>query len=570
MKFFKRISSSHALLANLIEYGVDRVFLVPGESYLGVLDALNDFPLLDVVTCRHEAGAGFMAVADGRLARRAGVVMVSRGPGATNASIAVHTAQQDAVPLILIIGQVPVGSLGREAFQEIDYQKMFGGIAKWVAEPTSPEQLAGVAAKAMQLAVSGTPGPVVIVLPEDIQQQEVPVALYTQPSTIIGAPTVEAVAQLKAMLRQAKRPLIVAGGSFDLQGGREALRAFAESWNVPVAVSFRRHDLFPNDHPLYAGDLGLSNPAPQMQAFHDCDLLMALGTRFGDITSQGYNFPLMPRPSQTVVHCFQEYSAIGRQFVVDLGIVCNPVLLVRQALPESATPATRHAGWTRRLRSIYEEIARWPVPGKGNADGITVTEMAQVLADKAPSGTLVCLDAGTFGAPFYRHFPFGRSHRLLAPISGAMGYGVPAAVAAQLREPDTRVVCVVGDGGFMMTGNEMIAAVSRRLPILFLLSNNDQYGSIRLHQDNQYPGRHAGTSLFNPDFLELARAFGVASERVTTFDQLAPAFARGLAVKDGPYFLEVRTKLPVVAAAHVAALEVCTDSKQVTRYEAND
>ncbi|GAA5233154.1 pyruvate decarboxylase [Verticiella sediminum] len=539
--------SSHAFLGTLAANGVDRVFLVPGESYLGVLDALNDFPDIDVVTCRHEAGAGFMAVADGRLTRRPGVALVSRGPGATNASIAVHTAQQDAVPMILIVGQVPVASLRRGAFQEIDYFRMFGGIAKWVVEPTDPAQLAEVAAKAMHVAVSGTPGPVVVVLPEDIQQQLVPNARVHLPLLAGATPRAESVAALRRLLEQAERPLIVAGGGFDVPGGRTALLRFAEAWQVPVAVSFRRHDVFPNCHPLYVGDLGLANPEQQMAAFHSSDVLLALGTRLGDITSQGYTFPRMPRPAQTVVHCYPDAHPIGLHFAVDLGLPCDPLSLVSAALPleESSVPSGR-ACWAGSLRGLYEDHARWPAPSKDEPEGLAFVDVVKTLARAAPENSLLCLDAGTFAAPFYRHYPFGAGQRLFAPLSGAMGFGVPAALAAQLREPGTRVVCAVGDGGFMMTGNEMIMAVARHLPILLILSNNNNYGSIRAHQDREYPGRHAGTTLVNPDFTATAHAFGMAAEHVTSSTQVEDAINRGLNAA-GPYLIEVRTRLTQVA-----------------------
>lgn len=541
------VTASHAFLGNLAAHGVDRIFLVPGESYLGILDAFNDFPDIDVVTCRHEAGAGFMAVADGRLARRPGVAMVSRGPGATNASIAVHTAQQDAVPMILVIGQVPVASLRREAFQEIDYQQMFRGIAKWVVEPTDPAQLPEIASKAGRVALSGTPGPVVVVLPEDVQQQLVPDVRWESPSLAAAAPLPESVAALRRILEGADRPLLVAGGAFDVPGGRAALRRFAEAWHLPVAVSFRRHDLFPNSHPLYVGDLGLANPRRQMDAFHSSDVVLALGTRFGDITSQGYTFPLMPRPSQTVVHCHPDAHFIGLHFIADLGLPCDPVRLVAETLPLEGTRSARHTGWVQELRTLHEDHARWPAPAGDAPEGLAFVDVIQALARVAPEESLVCLDAGTFAAPFYRHYPFGPGQRLFAPLAGAMGFGVPGAVAAQLREPGTRVICGVGDGGFMMTGNEMITAVARQLPILFLLSNNNNYGSIRLHQDREYPGRHAGTTLVNPDFTAMARAFGMPAEHVTESAQIEDALRRGLAAQ-GPYFIEVRTRLAQVAA----------------------
>lgn len=536
-------TSSHALLSVFAANGIDRIFQVPGESYLGILDALGDFLSIDVVTCRHEAGAGFMACADGRLTRRPGVLMVSRGPGASNASIAVHTAQQDAIPLILIVGQILKKDLRREAFQEIDYQKMFGSIAKWVVEATEPSQLGEIAFKAIRIATSGTPGPVVVVIPEDIQQQQTPqhrwVVRPNEPTTAVAATLDE----LRARLERAERPLIIAGGAFDKPQGRETLLAFAKTWHIPVAVAFRRHDIFPNRHPLYVGDLGLSNPENQMLAFHSSDLILALGTRLDDITTQGYTFPKLPQPQQTLVHCYPDDHIVGLHFAPDFGLTCDPVALAADLTPrERPRIAEIRHNWSQQLRGIFEKIAEWPT--READDGVTFAHVVRSLAQQAPKDAIICLDAGTFAAPVYRHFSFSYPQRLMAPLSGAMGYGVPAAVATQLRHPQAKVICMVGDGGFMMTGNEMIAAVERKLPILFILSNNKCYASIRIQQELQYLGRHVGTSLFNPNFIRIVEGFGMQSEAVTETGQIEAAIARGLAAR-GPYFIEVQTSLKV-------------------------
>ena len=545
-------TSSHALLKVLSDNGIDRVFLVPGESYLGILDALNDFPDIDVVTCRHEGGASFMACADGRLTHRPGVVLVSRGPGATNASIGVHTAQQDGIPLILIVGQIPKEHLRKEAFQEIDYQKMYGSIAKWVVEVTDPEKLAEAAFKAIRVATSGTPGPVVIVIPEDIQQQDVtqPAWQVVRHAPVTASP--DTMRQVTALVNAASRPLIVAGGALDSDGGRQALKTLAEKCHIPVAVSFRQHDIFPNTHELFVGDLGLSNPADQIAAFERSDLIIALGTRFGDITSQGYTFPTLPRPEQTFIHVYPDERQIGLHFSADIGIPCDPELFAR-ALAEIAQPYSDHIGvarraWASTLREIHQRIACYPTSKKVD-DGVPFVTVVEKLAALAESNTIICLDAGTFAAPVYRHFPFVYPQRLVAPLVGAMGYGTPAAVASQLRHPDRPVVCMVGDGGFLMTGNEMIAAVERDLPILFILSNNHCYGSIRVHQDKSYADRRpVGTTLGNPDFVALARAFGVEAERVDALDQIDAALSRGLRARR-PYLIEVSTSLSAILSS---------------------
>jgi len=536
-------SSSHALLSVFQAHGIDRVFLVPGESYLGILDALYDFPGIDAVTCRHESGAGFMAVADARLTGRPGIALVSRGPGATNASIAVHTAQQDALPLVLIVGQVPRADLRREAFQEIDYRRMFGTIAKWVFEATDPAQLAEAAFKAIRIATSGTPGPVVLVIPEDLQQQPVAQPRWVAHANPRTQPEAATLGELQRRIAAAERPLIVAGGAFEAPGGREALATLAEAWQIPVALSFRRHDVFSNLHPLYVGELGLANPKVQIETFRESDLILALGTRFGDITSQGYSFPDLPRPAQTFVHAYADDHIVGLHFAPDFGLVCDPVALARALTPQAAPQfAPARVDWGRRLKAIWEAHASWPQRSAG--DGIDFVQVVKALRAQANADAIVCLDAGTFAAPVYRHFGFVPPQRLMSPLSGTMGYGTPAAIAAQLRFPGRQVICMVGDGGFMMTGNEMIAAVERKLPILFILANNGSYASIRIQQELHYPGRVLGTNLFNPDFEQIARAFGMRAQRVVREQDIAAAIASGLAARE-PSFIEVKASLAV-------------------------
>ena len=431
-------TSSHSMLSVFVANAIDRVFLVPGESYLGILDALGDFPEIDVVTCRHESGAGFMACADGRLTRRPGVTMVSRGPGATNAAIAVHTAQQDAIPFILVIGQVSRDKLRLGAFQEVDYQQLYGSIAKWVVEVTDPERLAEVAFKAIRISTNGTPGPVVIAIPEDVQQQVEARPSWEAVRTAPTLPLQTTVAQIAQLLSDAERPLIIAGGALDTPDGRGSLRRIAEEYGVPVVVSFRQHDLFPHDHPLYAGDLGLANPAEQIATFATSDLIVALGTRLGDITTQGYRFPIHPKPAQILIHCYPDDRVIGAHFSADIGIVCDPAVLA-DSLVDACAPAvhgSKRRRWADNVRDIAVRHAQWPQPS--TRDDLRVDDVIRELAHNAPDDVIICLDAGTFAAPVYRHFPFRPPHRLMAPLSGAMGYGTPAAIAAQLATPRGR------------------------------------------------------------------------------------------------------------------------------------
>ena len=540
----KTFTSSHALFQVFSDHDMDRVFLVPGESYLGLLDALVDFPNIDVVTCRHEGGAGYMAVADGRLTRRPGVALVSRGPGASNAAIAVHTAQQDAVPMILIIGQIAARDLRREAFQEIDYQNMFGSIAKWVFECQTPEQLAEAAFKAIRLACSGVPGPVVLVIPEDIQQQEVEKPALKNHAPIFGLPDAHTMAAITDKLSTAKRPVIIAGGEFDCPGGREALSAFAHQWQLPVMVSFRRQDIFANDDPLYVGDLGLSNPAAQMASLQQSDFILALGTRLGDITTQNYAFPKYAQATQTLLHCYPDSRIINWDTVADFPLVCDPVGFVKSLTQVTATtPSADRVQWLNTLRGHAQAWAAWP--NRAPKQGVNFTEVVHAIMDHVPRDTTICLDAGTFAAPVYRHFTFKTGQRLMAPLAGAMGYGTPAALACAMRQPTRTTVCIVGDGGFLMTGNEMILAVERQLPIVFVVSNNCSYGSIRLHQERGYPGRVSGTSLFNPDFYDLARSFGMEAVRIETKEEIACVLQHAIAARK-PILIEVNSSLDAI------------------------
>jgi acetolactate synthase I/II/III large subunit len=535
-------TSSHALLSTFAQNGIDRVFLVPGESYLGILDALGDFPEIDVVTCRHEGGAAFMACADGRLTGRPGVVMVSRGPGATNAAIGIHTAQQDAVPVVLVVGQIPKADLRKEGFQEIDYQKMFSSMAKWVFEVSSPDQLESAAFKAIRIATSGTPGPVVLVIPEDVQQQPVELHDWKAIKHVRTLPDEVSVARIRTMLRSAVRPLIIAGGGMATDAGRESLLTLARAYGIPVAVSFRHHDIFPNRDPLYVGDLGLVNSSDQIEAFQSSDLIFALGTRLGDITSQGYTFPSHPSPQQKLIHCWPDSHIVGLNIEPDIGVVCDPVALA-EALIQNSGDFQNRSDWTRKLRSIFERYAAWPKHAVN--DGVPFSEVVRSLAIQVPGDVAICLDTGMFAAPVYRHFPFAFPQILMASQCGAMGYGTSAAVATQLRRPGKKTVCIVGDGGFLMTGPEMIAAIERKLPILFILSNNNCYGSIRLHQHRKYPGRHVGTNLFNPDFLTLAQGFGAVAERLARTEDVHDAIARGLA-SESTYLIEISTSLDAI------------------------
>ncbi|PHK92913.1 pyruvate decarboxylase [Pseudoroseomonas rhizosphaerae] len=538
-------TAAEILLDTLAARGADRAFCVPGESYIALLDALHAHPSIDLVTCRHEGGAGFMAVADAKLTGRPGIVLVSRGPGACNAAIALHTAEQDAVPLILLVGQIEKRDLRRRAFQEIDYAAMFGGIAKWVGEATHPDEVPELIARAWNMATQGVPGPVVLALPEDVLAA--PCAVPALPPTRLAGAALPAAttAELAGLLRRAERPILLAGHGLDVAGGREALLAFAEAWRLPVAVSFRRQDLFPNDHPLYAGDLGLRNPDAQRATFAESDLVLALGTRLTDITTQGYSWPA---PGQRLVHVCADPRFLGWLFPAELAIAAEaPAVLASLAAEPPAAPPGRNA-WNQRLRQLQEADSRATV--EGFPDGLPFLRVAQLVGACAPADAIVTLDAGTFAAPFYRKLSWRPPQRLLAPISGAMGFGVPAAVAAALRHPERAVICAVGDGGALMTGSELAVGMARGLPIKLLLSDNGSYASIRIHQERQHPGRVSGTDLANPDLGAWCAAFGAPLLRVDSEADM-PALEAALRAP-GPLVAVVRTSLRAVLPREAA------------------
>jgi acetolactate synthase-1/2/3 large subunit len=423
---------------------------------------------------------------------------------------------------------------------------MYGGIAKWVAEAIDAEQVPELAAKAVRIATSGTPGPVVLVIPEDLQFPEAPLPADIVQKRRPSVPAPEDIVEIRALLERAQRPLIIAGGGLDVPGGRAALLAFAERWNAPVAVSFRRQDMFANAHPLYAGDLGLANPKHQIALFQDSDLILALGTRLGDITTQNYSFPEYPRPRQTLVHCHDDSRIIGQHFIADIGIVASPKALAEALVDGPALP-TRD--WSRKVQTAYEDYATWTV--KTAPDGVVFGNVVHALNEVLTEDGIVVADAGTLSSHVYRHVPFCYPQRLLAPISGAMGYGVPGAVAAALRHPGQQVICLVGDGGFMMTGSEFMTAIARKLPLLILLSNNSSYASIRIHQERHYPGRVVATDLVNPDFAALARAYGAAAYSIDREEDILPVL-RAATQATGPRLIEVKasleTYLPAISA----------------------
>jgi acetolactate synthase I/II/III large subunit len=530
-----RRSGAQVLVDQLKIHGADTVFCVPGESYLAVLDALYDANSIGLVTCRQEGGAAMMADAYGKLTGKPGLCMVTRGPGASNASAGLHVAMQDSTPLILFIGQVARDTLEREAFQEIDYRRMFGQFAKWVAQIDDPRRIPEFMSRAFHTATSGRPGPVVLALPEDMLTEAVEVADAQPFSPVETAPGAAAMARFRAMLAAAKRPfLLLGGGAWDEDAVR-AIEAFAAANQLPVGCGFRRQDRFDNGHPCYAGDVGIGVNPKLGQRIKEADLLIALGPRLGEMTTGGYTLLDIPTPKQPLVHVHPDPEELGRVYQPTLAINATPRAFARAAaaLAPIASPV-----WAAATAAAHGEYHAWRKPTRSPGE-IQMAEIMLWLETQLPADAIVTNGAGNFATWVHRFHQYRRFGTQLAPTSGSMGYGFPAALAAKIVHPDRPVLCVAGDGDFLMTGQELATAVQRRLGVIVLILNNGMYGTIRMHQERHHPGRVIGTDLHNPDFAALARAYGAYGEIVARTAEFAPAFQRAQGA-GGPAILELR------------------------------
>ncbi len=537
-------TAARVLVEGLRQHAVDRVFCVPGESYLPVLDALYGEASIQVITCRHEGGAGFMAVADAKMTGGVGVVMVSRGPGAANATIAVHTSEQDAVPLLLLVGQVARQERGRGAFQEVDYGKTFADMAKGVREIHDPEEMGEALAWACHLAQTPTPGPVVLVLPEDMLREKTR-SPASRPREITPLPLrpddVHAIAE---RLSAARRPLMIVGGCLQDTQARRELLAASEALALPVVLSFKNQDIFPNDHPNFAAYLGYGTPPQVIEALSEADLVLAVGTRLGDVTTQGFRFP---KPQQPLVHVYPDGAKIGCNFQVSLSVVADPSRFLR-ALREDAPPLEDMGArrtWCEGLHAGFRTLAKYDL--RDPADGIDFGHVIQALGKQLSDDAVIAMDAGNFGGWLHRHHCFNPRQKLIGVISGAMGMGVPGAVAAALRYPDRQVVSVIGDGGFLMTGQELATAVHYGARPRLFVANNGSYATIRLHQEKAYPGRPVATDLSNPDFARLAEAYGATGFTIEDAASVEDVVAAALAVA-GPVVVDVKTSLERISA----------------------
>ncbi|NML17475.1 thiamine pyrophosphate-binding protein [Azohydromonas caseinilytica] len=538
----------HLLVEALIAQGVDTVFGVPGESFLAALDGFHQHrDAIRFIACRHEGGASFMAEAQGKLTGRPGVCFVTRGPGATNAAIGVHTAFQDSTPLLLLVGQVAREQRDREAFQELDYRQVFGpgtlGLAKWVAEVDDAERLPEYLARAFHVAMQGRPGPVVLALPEDVLSGPASAPVLPRVEPVQAWPAPGALRELRTLLLQAQRPFVIAGGSGWTAESAQALQRFAENWNLPVGCGFRFQDCFDNRHPNYAGDVGIALNPRLAQRVREADLLIAVGVRLGEMTTGGYTLIEAPRPRQKLVHLHAGAEELGRVYAADLLLQCSLAAAGKALETLSAPPEVAWGEWTAAARADYE-ANRVPPP-------VAPLDMAQVVLSierLAPADSLYTNGAGNYSGWLHRYLRYrGLQHHgrtQLAPTAGAMGYGLPAAVAASLLYPERSAINLAGDGDFLMTGQELATAMAYGANrgagrLVSIVVDNGTYGTIRMHQERHYPGRVSGSDLFNPDFAALARSYGWRAARVERTEDFEPAFVEALS-EGAPMLLHLK------------------------------
>ena len=524
------------LVANLLAQGADLAFCVPGESYLPVLDALYDVrDRLRLIVCRQEGGAAYMAEAYGKLTGRPGIALVTRGPGASNAAVGIHTAVQDSSPMIVFVGQIGSDFADREAFQEIDYRRMYGSSVKWVAQIDRADRIPEYVARAYRVAQSGRPGPVVLALPEDMLVASAAVDDAARVEATVLHPAPEAIAALRARLERARRPLVLVGGSGWNERACADLARFTAANDLPIACAFRNQDLIDNRDERYAGEVGIG-PNPKLAArVRDADVLLVIGERLGEIVTSGYTLLSVPNPAQALVHVHPGADELGRVYQPALAIAASlPAACAALAeMPPIAAPA-----WAGSAAEAHADYLAWqsprPMPG-----ALDLWQAVAFLRERLPEDAILVNGAGNYATWLHRLYRYPRYRTQLAPYSGSMGYGVPAAVAAKAVCPERVVVSWNGDGCFLMNGQELATAVQYGLNVIFVVIDNGMYGTIRMHQEKHYPARVYGTDLVNPDFAALARAYGVHGECVTRTAEFAPAFERALA-HAGPSLLHLR------------------------------
>ena len=511
------------LVDALVAQGCERIFTVPGESFLPVLDALVDSPEIDVVVTRAEGGAAFMAEADGKMTHRPGICFVTRGPGATNASIGVHVAMQDSTPMILFVGDVAREARDREGFQEVDFPAFFAPLCKWAARIEDAARIPEYVARAYATAINGRPGPVVLALPEDMLESEADTLDRPRVTRAPQACYRDQINEVYDRLREAKAPIAIVGGADWDAGTGETFELFAMRSGLPVATAFRRQDAISNDSPVYAGNLGYGPNPKLVERIRKADLVMVVGARLGEATTDGYELITPDHPGQVLIHVHPDPEELGRVYRTDLA-VCADVAHFARAMGQTVDETAETGG---AARAAHAEYGEWNTPFANGTKldlGLVWAELRKTL----PADSILCNGAGNFSAWAHRFWRYTTQPSQLAPTAGAMGYGVPAAIAAAIRFPGRRAVAVAGDGDFMMNGQELATAVRQRARLLVLLIDNGSYGTIRMHQERRYPARVSATDLTNPDFAALARAYGGWAETVDSTEEFAPALARAL------------------------------------------
>ena len=514
----------HILVDQLKVNGIKRVFSVPGESFLAALDGLYNSGIENIV-CRQEGGAAMMAEADAKITSSPGVVFVTRGPGATNASSGVHIAMQDSTPLIVFVGQVPLEHRDREAFQEIDYERFFSPIAKWVAEVKDLKRLPEYISRAFQVSQGGRPGPVIISLPEDILSGvcEVP----DRPRVVLGQQFTSdsEVKKIEKAIIKAERPLVIAGGTGWSKEAVKNLGVFVKNFNLPVATTFRRQHLMDNRHDCYIGDLGTGMNPALAKTVKESDLIIAIGTRLGEIATGGYDLIDPKKPEQKIIHIHKDPNELGHVYQPTLSVLSSTENILNQFidLPKLVNPE-----WSARTNEVRNNYLNWITP-KETPGPVKLEKIIEWLSNNLPEDSIVTNGAGNYAAFLHRYFVFKEYPTAIGPTSGSMGYGFPASIAAKLRFPDKTVICMAGDGCFQMTLNEMSTAAHNKLAIIVIVVNNGKYATIRMHQEKHYPGRVSGTEIHNPDFAALAKAYGGFGIKVQKTEDFVAAYDQAVA-----------------------------------------
>ena len=530
----------HAVAQCLRNEGVKHVFSVPGESYIAVVDGLVNFPEIKLITNRQEGCAAFMAEGYAKATRTPGVCIVTRGPGATNASIAVHSAKYDSAPLVLLVGQVGRAARGREAGQEIDYGQFFGSIAKWVIEVNDPKQIPRIMGRAFHLARTGRPGPVVIALPRDVIEENADITMMDPFPTIRPAADPAAIEILVERINAARKPVLLAGSGTQYSRAWQELIDFSEKFQLPVLTSYKRQDAFPNNHPNYAGNMLTSNKHAQNLAYEESDLLIVLGSRLNQQTTAGFT---LPRPGRPFVHIDADEGNIGQNSRPEVGIVADAKQVLLAALKYPAPrPNESRAAWIAEQHAAQKEFC---TPQLRPTPKVSMERALKDLKSAMPADAITTTDAGSFGQWHQRYLEFEHPDSYISPTLGCMGPGVPSAVAAKLAHPNRTVIAHIGDGGFLMTGQEMATAKQYGAHIISIVYNNDGYNSIRMHQEAQYPGRQHGVALENPDFALMGESYGALGLKVTRDEEFLPAFKKALAANRSA-LIEVQTDFEYV------------------------